>query len=107
MPKKHTRLFSFSKIFKDQELKDHVNSELENEAFKRHCKEVASNLNIDIQVVEDVLKDNSFQVLSLIQNNVLKEKEARINIIGFIYFEIIHVRYVFKRIMLERRIHLK
>ena len=107
MPKKHTRLFSFNKIFKEKELKEHVDSELENLAFKRHCAEVASNLNIDVKIVEDVLKDNSFQVLSLLQDSVLKEKEIRINIIGFIYFETIHIKYVFKKMMMERSIHSK
>jgi hypothetical protein len=100
--KKHIKRSHFNKIYTSEELLNHVNSELDNDTFRRHCAEVADNLNIDVVIVEDLLRDNSFQVLSLIQSSVLKEKEVRINIFGFIYFQTVHIKYIYKRMIKSR-----
>lgn len=104
MRKKRIKPFTFNKIYNKKELKEHIDNELQNDTFERHCNEVANNLSIDPQIVKDLLKDNSFQVLSLIQESVLKEKEIRINIFGYFYFQTYHIRYVFDRIMTNRRL---
>lgn len=89
----------FSKRYSDQELLNHISTEVDNLKFNEHCNEVAKNLNIDPIVVKELLMNNSFTVLSLIQSSVLKNKEVKINITGYfsfittlIKFKITHLR---------------
>lgn len=83
----------FSKRYSDKELKQHIVKEVDNLQFQRHCDEVASNLKIDPLVVKEVLLDNSFTVLSLIQKNVLKNKSVKINITGYFSFITTLIKY--------------
>ena len=89
----------FEKRYTDEELKNHISKEVDNLIFEEHCKEVAMNLNVNPVVVKELLLNNSFTVLSLIQNSVLKNKEIKINITGYfsfittlIKFKITHLR---------------
>ncbi len=93
MPKKHTSKSVFKKRYTPKQLKEHISINVENEKFNEHCQQVAKNLNIDIIVVKDLLLNNSFTVLSLIQSNVLKNKEVKINITGYFSFITTLIKY--------------
>jgi len=93
----------FDKKYNLEQLKQHISNEVENLKFQEHCNEVAKNLNVDPIVVKELLLDNSFVVLSLIQKSVLQNKEVKINITGFfsfittlIKFKITHLRKLTK-----------
>lgn len=73
--------------FSDKDIKEYLNSELDNQSFKNHCQETANNLKLPYEIVEDVLKDQAFQVLKLLQQEALKKKRSKFNIYGFLSFE--------------------
>lgn len=100
MRKRYTNDFIFKKKYSKDELRKHIKSEVDNQKFRNHCAEVANNLNIDEEIVRDLLLDNSFTVLSLIQTNVLKNKEIKINITG--YFSLITTLIKYKYTHLRR-----
>jgi hypothetical protein len=94
MKKKHiNKNDAFDKKYSNQELQSHINKELDNLNFIKHCDEVAKNLNIDPVVVKELLTHNSFLVLSLIQFYVLKNKEVKINITGYFSFVTTLIKY--------------
>jgi hypothetical protein len=93
VPKKHTNSFLFQKKYLDIQLKKHILQHVDNTSFNRHCQEVAANLKIDVLVVKELLLDNSFTVLSLIQQNALKNKEVKINITGYFSFITTLIKY--------------
>lgn len=81
MPKKYPR--EISTIYSKEELLEHINDQLDDSDFNRHCQEVADNLGIDVTVVRELLIDNSFTVLNLLQSSILKKKNIKINITGY------------------------
>lgn len=83
----------FKKKYSKKELQEHIEKQVDNLKFQEHCQQVADNLNIDVIVVKDLLLNNSFTVLSLIQANVLKNKEVKINITGYFSFITILIKY--------------
>lgn len=102
MPKKHTSKV-FDKLYTDNEIKEHIVEQVDNLKFEEHCRQVAQNLNVDIVLVKELLMDNSFTVLSLIQQSILKDKVVKINITGYfsfvtvlIKFKISHLRKITK-----------
>jgi hypothetical protein len=93
MRKKHTKNSVFEKIYKDHELQNHIIKHVDNSKFDEHCEQVAKNLNIDPIVVKELLLNNSFVVLSLIQKYVKKNEEIKINITGFFSFITTLIKY--------------
>jgi hypothetical protein len=94
MQKKRTKYNFFKKRYTDQQLKKHITKEVDNLKFNEHCEQVSINLGIDKTVVRELLLHNSFLVLSLLQKNILKNKEVKINITG--YFSLITLLIKFK-----------
>jgi hypothetical protein len=92
MQKKHIKN-PFPKKYNDQQLREHIVSQVDNLQFNQHCQQVADNLKIDVIIVKELLLENSFTVLSLIQKNVLKDKEVKINITGYFSFITTLLRY--------------
>lgn len=77
---------AFEKKYSNDKLKKHIQLEVENAKFNLHCEEVAKNLNINVTVVKELLLNNSFLVLALIQKSVLQNKVVKINITGYFSF---------------------
>jgi transcription termination factor NusB len=78
------KLTSFKYIhYNDEQLKSHIHDNVVNEKFEQHCAEVAKNLEIDPIIVKELLLDNSFTVLSLLQKAILKFRYIKVNITGF------------------------
>lgn len=98
MRKKHIKNWAFPKQYNDEELKELIAKDLDNLSFQKHCEEVADNLNVDPLIVRELLIDNSFTVLSLIQKKVLSDKEVKINITGYFSLIVVHIKYNLKRI---------
>ena len=93
MQRKHTRQSVFDKKYNAVELKEHIQSQVDNIQFQEHCNQVAKNLNVDPIVVKDILLHNSFLVLSLLQLNVLKNRVIKINITGYFRFTTTLIKY--------------
>lgn len=86
MKKKRTR-FAFEKLrITDKEFKERIESSVCNQSFDDHCNQVAAKFNIDPIVVKELLLDNSFTVLKLIQLACIKNAAVKINIRGFFSF---------------------
>jgi hypothetical protein len=83
----------FEKKYTSKELAKHVSQQVDNIKFNEHCQQVAKNLNIDVVVVKDLLLNNSFVVLSLIQSSVLMNKVVKINITGYFSFVTTLIKY--------------
>ena len=83
----------FDKTYTEDEIKEHISKEVDNLKFEEHCKQVAKNLNIDVVVVKELLMDNSYTVLSLVQKSILKNKVVKINITGFFSFVTVLIKF--------------
>lgn len=81
------RVLETTKTYSSKELKDHIKNDVDNESFNRHCQEVADNLKINVVIVKELLLDNAYQTLWLLQKSVTKKKEVKINIFGFFSFQ--------------------
>jgi hypothetical protein len=98
MPRKHTNSYLLQKKYTDTQLQDHIKNQVDNVQFNRHCNEVSQNLGIDVVIVKDLLLNNSFTVLSLIQKCVLKNKAVKINITGYFSFVTVLMKYKYSHL---------
>ena len=91
MRKKLTRI-----IYSKKQIQEKVKTQLEIEAFERHCNEVAEKLNVDVVIVRELLIDNSQQVLYILQQAVANREVIKVNIYGFFSFTTAFLRKEFK-----------
>ena len=93
MARKRISKSVFEKKYSSKQIAKHVNEQVDNIKFNEHCQQVADNLNVDVTVVKDLLMDNAFTVLSLIQKSILENKVVKINITGYFSFVTTLIKY--------------
>lgn len=81
--------------------KEHINKELDNELFRQHCAETAKQLGISPEVVEDVIKDKSYQIIRLLFESLLARVPIKIRVIGWFSLESINRKYIIKLIKIK------
>lgn len=87
--------------YSDKQLKDLILKDVDNKEFENHCQEVANKLKIHPTVVKDLLIQNSFTVLSLLQKKALKSIEIKINITG--YFSLVTSQIKYRLYQLKKK----